>query len=244
MFSCTRRSHPLALTWVCVHPSTEAINKWLPSSILRPIALTPHCCTPLGCSALPRLLLFDLWPRLQVGAGGARCLVQSLTITIRGSLTPTVWQAWTMSSLLTADSLVSGNLSNMDLGEAFQGVPFKTAAGSKSLLAFSAHARPYFDPALILCSVNWYNGHALCVCLCVCVSLYHVWLVSISLGHTNYAKFMFSVCQLKVALRLPSFLRSSVHSLLILPLLPAYSVNTQLLVTVIQRKHSLWKDKN
>lgn len=103
-----------AFSWVCVHPSTTAITKWLPSSILHPIALTLHCCSPLGCSALPRLLLFDLWPRLQVGAGGARCLVQSLTITIRGSLTPTVWQAWTMSSLLMADSLVSGNLSNMD----------------------------------------------------------------------------------------------------------------------------------
>lgn len=169
-----------AFSWVCVHPSTTAITKWLPSSILHPIALTLHCCSPLGCSALPRLLLFDLWPRLQVGAGGARCLVQSLTITIRGSLTPTVWQAWTMSSLLMADSLVSGNLSNMDfligrdLVRRFQGVPFKTATGSKTLLAFSAHARPNFDPAVILCSINWYSGHALypppllCVFMCMC----------------------------------------------------------------------------
>ncbi len=149
----------LSHEYVCIHQPL--------SCILRPIALTPHCCTPLGCSALPRLLLFDLWPRLQVGAGGARCLVQSLTITIRGSLAPTVWQAWTMSSLLTADSLVSGNLSNMDflIGRdwvrRFQCVPFKTAAGSKTLLALSAHARLYLDPAVILCSVNWYNGHAL-----------------------------------------------------------------------------------
>lgn len=64
----------------------------------------------LPCSTVPLAALFDLWPRLQVGAGGARCLVQSLTITIRGGLTPTVWQAWTMNRLLMANSLVSGNV--------------------------------------------------------------------------------------------------------------------------------------
>lgn len=83
-----------------------------PPSMLHVVALSSSPSPPytLLCSAVPLAALFDLWPRLQVGAGGVRCLVQSLTITIRGGLTPTVWQAWTMNRLLMANSLVSGNV--------------------------------------------------------------------------------------------------------------------------------------
>lgn len=81
-------------------------------SILHVVALSASPSPPytLLCAAVPLAALFDLWPRLQVGAGGVRCLVQSLTITIRGGLTPTVWQAWTMNRLLMANLLVSGNI--------------------------------------------------------------------------------------------------------------------------------------
>lgn len=58
------------------------------------------------------------------------------------------------------------------LGEAVSRCPFKKANGSKTLLAFSAHARPFFDPAVILCSINWYSGHALYPPTFVCVYVY------------------------------------------------------------------------
>lgn len=70
--------------------------------------LTPPVPPPPCCAWL---LLFDLCPRLQVGGAG----VQSWPITIRASpsVTRPLW-GWIMSRLPTADSPVSGNLSNMD----------------------------------------------------------------------------------------------------------------------------------
>lgn len=75
-----------------------------PSSLTLPVpSSSPSCCA--------WLLLFDLCPRLQVGGAG----VQSWPITIRASpsVTRPLW-GWIMSRLPTADSPVSGNLSNMD----------------------------------------------------------------------------------------------------------------------------------
>lgn len=85
---------------------------------LTPPPLTPSPLPPSPClSHSPRcawLLLFDLCPRLQVGGAG----VQSWPITIRASpsVTRPLW-GWIMSRLPTADSPVSGNLSNMDRWE-------------------------------------------------------------------------------------------------------------------------------
>lgn len=78
------------------------------SDILPPPSLTPPDPPPPRCAWL---LLFDLCPRLQVGGAG----VQSWPITIRASpsVTRPLW-GWIMSRLPTADSPVSGNLSNVD----------------------------------------------------------------------------------------------------------------------------------
>lgn len=75
----------------------------LSPSPVRPSVPLPPCCA--------WLLLFDLCPRLQVGGAG----VQSWPITIRASpsVTRPLW-GWIMSRLPTADSPVSGTLSNMD----------------------------------------------------------------------------------------------------------------------------------
>lgn len=86
-----------------LHPS----NSWHPPPLPSPcLPHSPPCCA--------WLLLFDLCPRLQVGGAG----VQSWPITIRASpsVTRPLWD-WIMSRLPTADSPVSGNLSNMDQWE-------------------------------------------------------------------------------------------------------------------------------
>lgn len=80
-----------------------------------PLILLPPTHTPpssLPCCAW--LLLFDLCPRLQVGGAD----VQSWPITIRASPTATrpLW-GWITSRLPTADSPVSGNLSDMNQWE-------------------------------------------------------------------------------------------------------------------------------
>lgn len=84
-------------------PLTPSLFPPLPTRLSHPLP------TPLPCCAW--LLLFDLCPRLQVGGAG----VQSWPITIRASpsVTRPLW-GWIMSRLPTADSPVSGNLSNMD----------------------------------------------------------------------------------------------------------------------------------